>query len=129
MFDYDVIIIGGGPSGLSAATTTAKNGLNTAVIEEHSEIGHPLACGEGISVDKLLSLENMPKTNNQLDDESLPLQSRESFIERTVSTQRFFFWHKRRCYIKFKYCYNQSASIRSTYGKRGCKNGSRSSFE
>ena len=43
MLYYDVLIIGGGPSGLSAAITTAKNGLNTAIVEEHLEIGYPLA--------------------------------------------------------------------------------------
>ena len=94
MHECDVLIIGGGPSGLSAAVTTAKKGLNTLVIEEHSEIGYPLACGEALSVDKLFSLENMPKANVQLNDESLNLQKRELFIERLVSTQRFFFGTK-----------------------------------
>ena len=30
---YDVIIVGAGPAGVSAAITTAKNGLSTAIIE------------------------------------------------------------------------------------------------
>ncbi len=94
MLNYDVLIIGGGPSGLSAAITTAKNGLNTAVVEEHLEIGYPLACGEGISANKLLSLENMPDSNFQLDNEILDLQKHDSFIERIVPTQRFFFGTK-----------------------------------
>ena len=63
MTKVDVVIIGGGPTGLSAAITTARKGLNTLVLEEHPEIGQPLACGEGISAEKLLSLENMPKPN------------------------------------------------------------------
>jgi electron transfer flavoprotein-quinone oxidoreductase len=94
MPDYDVLIIGGGPSGLSAAVTTAKRGLNTLVIEEHSEIGYPLACGEGISVDKLFSLDNMPKANIQLNEGTLDLQKQDSFIERLIPTQRFFFGTK-----------------------------------
>jgi electron transfer flavoprotein-quinone oxidoreductase len=94
MMDYDVLVVGAGPSGLSAAITTAENGLNTAVIEEHPEIGYPLACGEGISIDKLISLDNMPKPNIQLDDETLTLQQHDSFIERIVPTQRFFFGTK-----------------------------------
>lgn len=94
MHECDVLIIGGGPSGLSAAVTTAKKGLNTLVIEEHSEIGYPLACGEGLSVDKLFSLENMPKANVQLNDKTLNLQKHDSFIERLVPTQRFFFGTK-----------------------------------
>lgn len=88
---YDVLIIGGGPTGLSAAITTAKKGLTTLVIEEHPIIGHPLACGEGISVNKLFSLENMPKIDIQHDDQILSLQKRESFVERVINAQRFYF--------------------------------------
>lgn len=91
---YDVLIVGGGPTGLSAAITTAKQGLKTLIIEEHSEIGHPLACGEGISADKFLSLENMPKANIQLENHVLHLQKRESLVERVISAQRFFFGSK-----------------------------------
>jgi len=91
MVVYDVLIIGGGPTGLSAAITTTKEGLKTLIIEEHPVIGHPLACGEGISTNKLFSLENMPKINKQISDEILSLQQHESFIERIINSQRFFF--------------------------------------
>jgi len=46
--ECDVLVVGGGPAGLSAARATAKNGLKTIVIEEHKEIGVPVQCGEGI---------------------------------------------------------------------------------
>ena len=36
MSDYDVIVIGAGPGGYTAALQTAKNGLKTAVIEKDS---------------------------------------------------------------------------------------------
>ena len=88
---YDVLIVGGGPTGLSAAITTAKKGLTTLIIEEHPIIGHPLACGEGISADKLLTLENMPKIDKKLNDQILRLQQPETFIERIINAQRFFF--------------------------------------
>ena len=91
MVVYDILIIGGGPTGLSSAITTTKKGLKTLVVEEHPVIGHPLACGEGISVNKLHCLENMPKIAKQLDDRILSLQQRESFIERMIDSQRFFF--------------------------------------
>ncbi|MFX0014546.1 MAG: NAD(P)/FAD-dependent oxidoreductase [Promethearchaeota archaeon] len=91
---FDVLVVGGGPTGLSAAITTAKLGLNTLVIEEHTTIGHPLACGEGISAEKLISLENMPKKDTQLDDHALKLQRHKSFIERVINAQRFFFGEK-----------------------------------
>lgn len=91
MVAYDVLIIGGGPTGLSAAITTIKKGLKTLIVEEHPVVGHPLACGEGISANKFYSLENMPKIKDQLDDQNLRLLQRESFIERTINAQRFFF--------------------------------------
>ena len=36
MKEYDVIVIGAGPGGYTAALQTAKNGLKTAVIERDS---------------------------------------------------------------------------------------------
>lgn len=94
MVVVDVLIVGGGPTGLSAAITTGNNDLNTLLIEEHTTIGKPLACGEGISVNKLLSLENIPKTNTQPNDQVLRLQRHDSFVERVVNAQRFFFGAK-----------------------------------
>jgi len=46
--DCDVLIVGGGPAGCSAARTSAKHGLKTILIEEHPEIGKPVQCAEGI---------------------------------------------------------------------------------
>lgn len=47
---FDVIIIGSGPAGGSAAIHCAKAGLATAVIEEHAAIGEPVHCGECLSL-------------------------------------------------------------------------------
>ncbi|MHA1947654.1 MAG: FAD-dependent monooxygenase, partial [Candidatus Hodarchaeales archaeon] len=92
MTNYDVIVIGGGPTGLSTSITTTKHGgLKTLILEEHSGIGNPLACGEGISTEKLLTLENMPSVRNQLNESTLALQRHDSFLERSVLSQRFFF--------------------------------------
>ena len=89
---YDVIVIGGGPTGLSTSiTTTKEGGLKTLILEEHFQIGNPLACGEGISTEKLLTLENMPSVKNQLNESTLMFQKHESFVERSVVSQRFFF--------------------------------------
>ena len=41
MNDFDVIVIGGGPSGCYAALTAAANGSRVAVFEEHGVIGWP----------------------------------------------------------------------------------------
>jgi thioredoxin reductase len=39
MFDYDVIVIGGGPAGLAAATTSANNSAKTLLIEREAKLG------------------------------------------------------------------------------------------
>jgi len=44
----DVLVVGGGPAGSSAARAAAKKGLKTILIEEDEEIGVPIKCAEGI---------------------------------------------------------------------------------
>jgi geranylgeranyl reductase family protein len=49
----DVVVIGGGPSGLSASWSAASRGVEVVVLEEHEEIGRPRHCaglvsGEGL---------------------------------------------------------------------------------
>ncbi len=41
---YDVVIVGGGPVGSSAARFAAEKGLSTLVLEEHAAIGYPVQC-------------------------------------------------------------------------------------
>lgn len=41
---YDVVVIGGGPTGSSAARLCAKAGLSTLLVEEHATIGYPVQC-------------------------------------------------------------------------------------
>lgn len=41
---YDVVIIGGGPTGSSAARLCADAGFSTLVVEEHAMIGYPVQC-------------------------------------------------------------------------------------
>lgn len=41
---YDVVIVGGGPTGSSAARLCAKSGLSTLLLEEHGTIGYPVQC-------------------------------------------------------------------------------------
>ncbi|MBI5226399.1 NAD(P)/FAD-dependent oxidoreductase [Candidatus Micrarchaeota archaeon] len=46
---FDVLIIGAGPAGGSAAWHCSKSGLKTMVLEEHQAIGEPVHCGECLS--------------------------------------------------------------------------------
>ena len=95
MTSYDAIIIGGGPTGLSTARTILeKSELKVIVLEEHTEIGNPLACGEGISIEKLLTLDNMPRDKSLISEETLKFQRPDSFVERIIGSQRFFFGSK-----------------------------------
>lgn len=41
---YDVIVVGAGPAGSTAARLCAKAGLNTLMVEEHAGIGFPMQC-------------------------------------------------------------------------------------
>lgn len=49
METYDVLVVGGGPGGSTAARYAAKYGLKTLMIEKRPEIGSPVRCGEGLS--------------------------------------------------------------------------------
>ena len=40
----DVLVVGAGPAGSTAARTCAALGLRTVMLEEHPEIGHPVHC-------------------------------------------------------------------------------------
>ncbi|MGC9444223.1 MAG: NAD(P)/FAD-dependent oxidoreductase [Candidatus Methanospirareceae archaeon] len=44
----DVLVVGAGPGGSSAASAAAEAGARTIVIEKKSRIGVPVQCGEGI---------------------------------------------------------------------------------
>jgi geranylgeranyl reductase family protein len=42
--DYDVLVVGAGPAGLSAARRLAESGFGVAVLEEHEQVGNPVNC-------------------------------------------------------------------------------------
>ena len=46
--NYDVVVVGGGPSGSMAAYEIAKAGFSVCVFEKDRDIGYPVRCGEAI---------------------------------------------------------------------------------
>ena len=47
MIKTDVLVIGAGPAGSSAARFAAKEGVDVIIIDKKSEIGFPKRCAEG----------------------------------------------------------------------------------
>jgi len=51
---YDLVVVGGGPAGTTAARFAAKAGLSVLLVEKRQEIGTPVQCAEGVGHDQLL---------------------------------------------------------------------------
>ena len=46
--EYDVVVVGGGPSGSMAAKMAAEGGASVCILEKDRDIGYPVRCGEAI---------------------------------------------------------------------------------
>ncbi|MGZ7160232.1 MAG: geranylgeranyl reductase family protein [Methanobacterium sp.] len=62
LIETDVLVIGAGPSGSSAAKHAAMGGARVLMIEKKSEIGAPKRCAEGVSKDGLINLGIEPSS-------------------------------------------------------------------
>ncbi|MCK4367982.1 MAG: NAD(P)/FAD-dependent oxidoreductase [Thermoplasmata archaeon] len=47
--EYDVLVVGAGPAGSTAARYAAESGASVLLVEKRQGIGTPVRCGEGIS--------------------------------------------------------------------------------
>jgi len=47
--EYDIIIVGGEPSGSMAARFAAEQGVSVLMLEKDRDIGYPVRCGEAVS--------------------------------------------------------------------------------
>jgi digeranylgeranylglycerophospholipid reductase len=52
---YDLVVVGAGPGGSTAARVAAEGGLSVLLLEKRQEIGSPVRCAEGIGHDALIS--------------------------------------------------------------------------
>jgi len=48
--ECDVVVVGAGPAGSLAARTAAEKGTQVILLEEHPEVGRPVFCAEGLSL-------------------------------------------------------------------------------
>jgi digeranylgeranylglycerophospholipid reductase len=49
--NYDIVVVGAGPAGSVTAKYAAKNGAKVLMLEKRQEIGTPVRCGEGLSLE------------------------------------------------------------------------------
>ena len=63
MIETDVLVIGGGPAGSSAAKHAALGGAKVILLDKRYEIGAPKRCAEGVSKKGLakLGIEPSPR--------------------------------------------------------------------
>ena len=54
LIDSDVVVVGAGPAGCLAAKTAASKGVHVVLLEEHAEIGAPVHCAEGLSLNGIM---------------------------------------------------------------------------
>lgn len=47
--DYDVIVVGAGPAGSTAARYAAAGGTSVLILEKDRDVGYPVRCGEAVS--------------------------------------------------------------------------------
>ncbi|MEW6592893.1 MAG: NAD(P)/FAD-dependent oxidoreductase, partial [Candidatus Hadarchaeota archaeon] len=57
---YDIVVVGAGPAGSTAAYSAAVNGAKVLMVDRRRELGVPVQCGEALSEDVLKELKIKP---------------------------------------------------------------------
>ncbi|KXB02694.1 hypothetical protein AKJ45_01885 [candidate division MSBL1 archaeon SCGC-AAA261F19] len=88
---YDILVVGAGPAGSTAARLAAENGANVLMVDKRHELGTPVQCGEALGDDILNELDIEPDPRwaiNKIDSAKLvspsgiPVVMREKFGEK-----------------------------------------------
>lgn len=58
--NYDIVIVGAGPAGSTAAKSAADNGADVLMVDKRRELGVPVQCGEALSEHVLEELNIEP---------------------------------------------------------------------
>ena len=90
--ECDVVVVGAGPAGSLAARTAAEKGTHVILLEEHPEVGHPVFCAEGLSLNgiKDAGVEPEPPTVCQEISKARVYAPDMNFVELTSSDWRGF---------------------------------------
>ncbi len=48
---YDIVVVGAGPAGTTAARFAAEQGVSVLILEKDRDVGYPVRCGEAVSKD------------------------------------------------------------------------------
>lgn len=70
--DTDVLVVGAGPSGVTAARMLSESGLKVFVIDSKMEIGAPVVCSDLVNL-------SFPETQDILSDQKILISSVKSF--------------------------------------------------
>ncbi len=57
---YDIVVVGAGPAGSTAAHAAVSNGVSVLMIDRRRELGVPVQCGEALAEDILSELKIKP---------------------------------------------------------------------
>ncbi|WP_329569063.1 NAD(P)/FAD-dependent oxidoreductase [Kitasatospora sp. NBC_01266] len=58
--DYDLVIVGSGPAGATAARAAVRGGLSVLLVDKKQELGSPIQCSGAVSANALKEVEVLP---------------------------------------------------------------------